>query len=372
MLPKREFKYFMIFNPNEHTTIFLSYDEPNCESNYKHLLTLNPNSLRVHGVKGSDTAHKEVAKLSKTQNVIVVDADNFVNYDFFSKRYDLPETYNPETNVLSFSALNTINGNCYGNGGIKVWPVSVLKNMNTHENGEGVDFDLGNYVELDIVASEIHFASKFQAWRAGFREGVKLLLDNGKPKKLEEIDYRNFDRLWMWSHVGMDVDYGMYAIYGCRQAMYWMLCSRFDYKQIIDFENLDDLYTGNTNDSNRFFSLMNIKTNNWFFGNVLSAEDSARYKLYHIAPRRVLGPLENNFQMWAHSFREATKNFNEQKTLELCMTGYELPFGTKRVAGTKAGLEYGSQYKHQTNELIKIFDYSWLREQYDKLYGNTL
>jgi hypothetical protein len=75
----------MIFNPIDYPTVFLSYDEPNCESNYQHLLTLNPNALRIHGVKGSDSAHKAVANLVKdfATNVIIVDGDNIVNKNFY-------------------------------------------------------------------------------------------------------------------------------------------------------------------------------------------------------------------------------------------------------------------------------------------------
>ena len=356
----------MLFNPTEYTTIFLSYDEPNAETNYKHLLTLNPNSLRVHGVKGSDTAHKEVAKLSATDNVIIVDADNVVNYNFFHNKIELPETYDPKTNVLSFSAYNSVNSNCYGNGGIKVWPVKLLQEMRTHENGIGVDFDLSTYVELDVIASEIEFGSEYQAWRAGFREGVKLLLENNKMIPLDKIDYRNFDRLWMWSHVGSDVKFGEYAIYGCRQAMYFMIVQNFDHNQITDFSHLEDFYTGKVSDSNRLFNLLRIKTNNWFFGDVLSIEDSQRYKLYYKNPSRTLSNDTDEFTTWANSFKECCKNFDENRTIMLCTTGRDTQYGNKRIEGAKLGLEYGKENIHSYKNLAKIYDYSWLREMYDK------
>jgi len=38
--------------------VFLSYDEPNAEKNYADLLKKVPWAKRVHGVKGSDAAHK--------------------------------------------------------------------------------------------------------------------------------------------------------------------------------------------------------------------------------------------------------------------------------------------------------------------------
>jgi hypothetical protein len=45
--------------------IFLSYDEPNAEKHYADLLTKVPWAKRVHGVKGSDNAHKACAAASR-------------------------------------------------------------------------------------------------------------------------------------------------------------------------------------------------------------------------------------------------------------------------------------------------------------------
>ena len=50
-------------NPNVYDVVFLSYDEPNAEENYQHLLSIRPKAKRVHGVKGSDAAHKACAEL---------------------------------------------------------------------------------------------------------------------------------------------------------------------------------------------------------------------------------------------------------------------------------------------------------------------
>lgn len=361
----------MIFNPNEHSIVFLSYDEPNCEVNYQHLRELCPNVLRVHGIRGSDTAHKRVAEISKTQNVIIIDADNFVNRHFFTDTIIVPDQYNKNTNVLSFSSYNTINGNCYGNGGIKVWPVELLKSMKTHENGTGVDFDLSNYIELDYVASEIHFGSGYQAWRAGFREGVKLLLENDKLVPFKDIDYRNFDRLWLWSHVGTDVKYGEYSIYGCRQAVYFMLNHKFNHHEIIDFKHIEDYYTGKIKDSNRLFYLVRVVTDNWFFGDVLDQETSKKIREAYINPSRIK-QNDDEFMIWADSFRTCAKNFDENKSIKLCTTGRDLPHSEKRMNGAKLGLEYYKEHRHNYKKLSLIYDYEFLKELYDEIYSYSL
>ena len=58
--------------------IYLSYDEPNAEKNYADLLTKVPWAKRVHGVEGSDAAHKACAELSETDRFVTVDGDNTV------------------------------------------------------------------------------------------------------------------------------------------------------------------------------------------------------------------------------------------------------------------------------------------------------
>jgi len=66
-------------------TIFISYDEPNADKNYSELVKILPWAKRIHGVKGSDSAHKAAANLSETDRFITVDADNIIDPKFFSQ-----------------------------------------------------------------------------------------------------------------------------------------------------------------------------------------------------------------------------------------------------------------------------------------------
>ena len=65
----------MKLNLSEIDCIFLSYDEPNADKNWADLLNKAPWAKRVHGVKGSDAAHKACANLSETEHFITVDAE---------------------------------------------------------------------------------------------------------------------------------------------------------------------------------------------------------------------------------------------------------------------------------------------------------
>lgn len=235
----------------DHDVIFLSYDEPNAEKNYADLLTKVPWAKRVHGVHGSDAAHKACAKLAETERVTIVDGDNIVKSNLIEQKVTFVDEAEIDSCVISWGAQNIINGLVYGNGGIKNWPTQLVLDMRTHENSDPansktqVDFcwDI-NYIQLDNVLSWVYNnASPQQAWRAGFREGVKMgLLEGSKadPKTFtDQVHWKNLNRLMIWSHIGEDVENGIWAIYGARQGCYMTNCTDWDYTQVRDFKWLN-------------------------------------------------------------------------------------------------------------------------------------
>ena len=250
------------FRVLDYDIIYLSYDEPNAEKNYADLCKKIPWAKRVHGVKGSDAAHKACAELSETDRFITVDGDNIVNTEFLSREFDLANHEDAHWNrevalencVISWAAKNTINGLIYGNGGIKCWPKQKVLEMRTHEAADPknphaqVDFcwDL-EYIQMNKCFSTImNNGSAQQAWRAGFREGVKMCLNRGiKPSNLEEFnqnDWRNLHRMYIWLMVGADVENGSWAVYGARQGLVKTMLSDWDYVNVRDFEWLNDFW----------------------------------------------------------------------------------------------------------------------------------
>ena len=162
---------------------YISYDEPAKEEHWANLMMKFPFAKRVDGVKGFDNAHKECARQSETERFITIDGDNIVDERFFDLAISIPPGTDLATSIISWSAKNQVNGLVYGNGGIKCWPVDLVLEMKTHENAEDetkkVDFcwDL-NYIQMNNIYSEVFNAgSPFQAFRAGYREGVKMSLD---------------------------------------------------------------------------------------------------------------------------------------------------------------------------------------------------
>jgi len=235
--------------------VYLSYDEPNAEKNYADLCSKVPWAKRVHGVKGSDAAHKECARISETDRFITVDGDNIVDEDFLNQELDLAN-YNLEKRVISWCGKNTINGLVYGNGGLKCWPKEYVLNMRTHENADTNNIQAqvefcwdADYIQMNSCFSEVHNnATPQQAWRAGFREGVKLSLNQGKRPSKDEfkrLHWRCLHMLYVWTMVGADVENGLWAIYGARKGLFLTMCTDWDYIQVRDFEYLNE-YWSNT------------------------------------------------------------------------------------------------------------------------------
>jgi hypothetical protein len=186
--------------------------------------------------------------------MVIVDGDNCIDPRFLTQQFELtPDLW--DNTVLSFSSRNSINGLIYGNGGIKCWPRHVALEMQTHESAAdpsglaGVDFCWAlDYVLMPGVSSQARInATAHQAWRAGFREGVKFTLVDGQPATdpaqwLSQCARVNLDRLIIWAQVGADVAHGLWAILGARQGVYYSLFTDWDTTRVQDFDQLDSLW----------------------------------------------------------------------------------------------------------------------------------
>lgn len=249
---------------NEFDVIFISFDEDNCEEHWADLESKVPWAKRVHGVRGSDAAHKAAANLSETEMFVSVDADNIVDPTFFDMELDFD---NPKLKgkAISWAAKNHINGLEYGNGGLKLWPRQYVLDMRTHENA--VEGDERSKVEFCWDDSYIQMVNQYsttypngsprQAFRAGFREGVKMSLNQGgkvDPDNFKKIIWSgNYKRLITWASVGADVDNGLWAMYGTRLGCYMTNLTDWDYVNVRDFEYLNNFFENTIRQ--KFFAL---------------------------------------------------------------------------------------------------------------------
>lgn len=260
-------------------TIFISYDEPNADRNYSELVRIIPWAKRIHGVKGSDSAHKAAADLSSTDRFISVDADNIVDPEFFQQTLVLDEEN--KDYVFSWCGRNAVNGLIYGNGGLKCWTKDFVLNMKTHENSDPKDnenrlefcFDPRYFQMNECYSTSYINGSPFQAWRAGFREGVKMSLNRGdKTENIKGVWWQNYQRLLIWMNIGADIKNGLWAMYGARMGCYMTMCTDWDHVQVRDFEYLTELWKEESNHTTEHNLLDKIKEKGQCLRNELQIE----------------------------------------------------------------------------------------------------
>lgn len=231
--------------------IFLTYDEPQKEEFWVKIRNMVPWAQRVDGVKGSDAAHKAAAEVSTTERFILIDGDNIPDPSFFNQTLHFPSA-DYENAVFRWRARNTINGLMYGNGGLSSWTREFVHNMRTHEQSDGsvetqveFCFDPLYWAMHDCYSATYPNGSPFQAWRAGFREGVKMCLQRGRKPSINEFKgqvLRNLDNMTIWHNVGTDVENGEWAIAGARQGTYMTMLTNWDHTLVQSFDALAELW----------------------------------------------------------------------------------------------------------------------------------
>tara|TARA_R110000744_G_scaffold7543_2_gene26164 strand:+ start:278 stop:1177 length:900 start_codon:yes stop_codon:yes gene_type:complete len=230
--------------------VYISYHEPNKEENWADLKNKVPWAKRVDGVVGFDNAHKAAAKVADTDFFISVDGDNIIDESFLLQTLDWSKTDSKA--VHRWRARNNINDLVYGNGGLVGWNKETCLQMQTHENAKDkkaeIDFcwtvpheNLHNCYSTTVIN-----ATPQQAWIAGYREGVKMSLDQGKhipPQDFTRIIHgSNLRILTTWMTVGADVEYGKYAMLGARMGCYSTTVDSNEWSQISNLEKMSDLF----------------------------------------------------------------------------------------------------------------------------------
>jgi len=232
--------------------IFLTFDEPKKEEYWAIIRNMVPWAQRVDGVRGSDAAHKAAAAASATERFILIDGDNMPDAKFFNQTLEFA-TADYDSAVFRWRARNAVNGLMYGNGGLSSWTKTFVNSMRTHEATDGRTetqvefcFDPLYWAMHDCYSTTYPNGSAFHAWRAGFREGVKMCLNRGaKPTAAEfkdRVHQRNLDHLTIWHNIGADVDHGYWSMAGARQGTYMTMLTNWDHTQVQDFDALAELW----------------------------------------------------------------------------------------------------------------------------------
>ena len=230
--------------------VYISYKEPNKEQNWADLKSKVPWAKRVDGVVGFDSAHKAAAELAETDFFISVDGDNIIDEQFLLETLDWTKTNKKA--VHRWRAENNVNGLVYGNGGLVGWQKQTCLSMKTHENADKdenqIDFCWGVPHENlhNCYSTTVINGSEQQAFVAGYREGVKMSTEKGKP-----IPANDFHKIWptnlrilsTWCTIGADVELGKYAMLGARMGCFnTVIQANSNHFHIRDLDNMESYY----------------------------------------------------------------------------------------------------------------------------------
>ena len=194
----------VFYTPMNYDIFFLSCGEPFADQHFQLLKNRFPFARRVDGVKGIYAAHKVAAIKSTTEHFWVVDADTLVSDDF---------CFNFKVGPIEFDVVhiwhskNDINDAVYGNGGIKLLPKFLFDIE--HTNKIDITTGLSDQIKIlpELVSTHCISKTPYIAWRTGFREAVKLTLQD---------DADSQRRLQTWMTKGLSKPNGGYAVLGAK------------------------------------------------------------------------------------------------------------------------------------------------------------
>jgi len=163
--------------------VFISYDEPDADSNWNILKEKYPQAQRVHGVAGMELALEAAADVATTPWYFAVFAktrlyENF-DFSFVPDRMQVPKHY-------IFNARNTVNGLEYGHMGIVLYNSAGIRNIN--QSGDfGLDYTLSfPHESVPILSCYGEFdQTPYHTWRTAFRETAKLAYFENQQSTVE-------------------------------------------------------------------------------------------------------------------------------------------------------------------------------------------
>lgn len=190
--------------------IFISYDEPNADANFRALKSRFPHAKRIQGVKGIGAAHIAAAKKANTTFFYVVDADTEV---FDSFKFDYKPTEHEANYVHIWHAYNPATGLDYGYGGIKLFSKKFFKDVKSQ-----LDFSttLTKDIKIieEIVCTTRFNSDPFRAFRGAFRECVKLYSTAHNKTLPQNIQDDARERLGGWTTPQRSCEFRNYIIAG--------------------------------------------------------------------------------------------------------------------------------------------------------------
>jgi hypothetical protein len=215
---EREINFRFLMDKIEHNIIasktklydivFISYNEPNADENYKILKSKYPFAKRVHKVKGIHKAHIEAAKKATTHMFWVVDGDAIIEDNF---KFDYLVTRYERDIVHTWNSKNPMNNLIYGYGGVKLLPRDLTLNMDVNTPDMTTAISKRFKVVNEVSNITAFNTDPFNTWKSAFRECAKLA-----SKTIQgQVNAETEERLNVWCTVA-EGPFAINAIQGAR------------------------------------------------------------------------------------------------------------------------------------------------------------
>ena len=189
--------------------IFISYDEPEAEVNWKKLQDKCPRAKRVHGVEGMENALAAAAELSSTPWYFCVfgKTELYPGFDFSFQ----PDYFQQPKHYIFYSE-NRVNKLVYGEMAVIMYNCNLI--LDNRDQEFGLDYTLSFPHEvIPIISTYGNFnTSPYHTWRTAFRE-VGKLYDMQEKSPSVETEYR----IKIWETVAKG-DYAEWALTGAKDG----------------------------------------------------------------------------------------------------------------------------------------------------------
>jgi len=152
--------------------VFISYDEPDADQNWEVLMAQCPRAVRIHGVKGMETALEAAADVATTPWYFAVFAKTKIHETF---DFSYVPDYMQQPKHYIFNCLNIVNDLEYGHMGIVMYNSASIRQVNRQKDF-GLDYTLSAPHESVPLLScyGLFNQSSYHTWRTAFRESAKL------------------------------------------------------------------------------------------------------------------------------------------------------------------------------------------------------
>ena len=203
---------------------------------------LVPRAQCIEGVIGL-AAYQYAADVSNTERFVLIDTNSMPDEDFFKQNLEFSND-TADLTTLHWKSRNHINGVVDNRGGLMSFTRTVVNNMQTDK----FNHDSLYWSMHDCYSTTYTNGSAFQAWSAGFREGVRLCLNQGvRPtvtEFLHSMSQNSLDQLSIWHNIGRDAEHGIWSIAGSRMGTYMMMITpQWDYHVMYNATELEKLWS---------------------------------------------------------------------------------------------------------------------------------